>query len=166
MESWESAKEADGTVDILENYIAAIQAKEKLAGGDAAAARTLAKTGVSGPTKAHAYPNYVEAAVQIAGGGTAAALTDYQTALAGPEPAGAIYSEAAALYLQTGKTDKAVEVIESGYTRLQEPPSLTVPLIRTYRLAGRQSDADRVATQCALRWPGMQSLCSKEAKGE
>ena len=104
--------------------------------------------------------------MQLAGGGTAAALTDYQTALAGPEPAGAIYTEAAALYLQTGKTDKAVEVIESGYTRLQEPPSLTVPLIRTYRLAGRQSDADRVATQCALRWPGMQSLCSKEAKGE
>ena len=134
VESWEAAKDVDATADILENYIAAIQAKEKLAGGDAAAARTLAKTGVSGPTKAHAYPNYVDAAVQMAGGGTAAALTDYQTALAGPEPAGAIYTEAAALYLQTGKNDKAVEVIESGYTRLQEPPSLTVPLIRTYRL--------------------------------
>lgn len=166
VESWEAAKDGDATADVLENYIAAIQAKEKLAGGDAAAARTLAKTGVSGPTRAHAYPNYVDAAVQLAGGGTAAALTDYQTALAGPEPAGAIYSEAAALYLQTGKSDKAVEVIESGYTRLQEPPSLTVPLIRTYRQVGRQADADRVASQCALRWPAMQSLCNKEAKGE
>ena len=102
----------------------------------------------------------------MAGGATAPALTDYTTAIGGPEPAGAIYSEAAAVYLQTGKTDKAVEVIESGWTRLQEPPSLAVPLIRTYRLSGRQADADRVATQCAVRWPGMQTVCAKEAKGE
>lgn len=165
-ESWEAAKDADATADVLENYIAAIQAREKLAAGDAAGARALAKTGVSEPTRAHAYPNYVDAAVQLAGGGSAAALADYQTALAGPEPAGAIYSEASALYLQTGKTDKAVEVIESGYARLQEPPGLTVPLIRTYRLAGRQADADRVATQCALRWPAMQALCNQEARGQ
>jgi hypothetical protein len=95
----------------------------------------------------------VDAAVHMAGGATAPALTDYTTAIGGPEPAGAIYSEAAAVYLQTGKKDKAVEVIESGWTRLQEPPSLAVPLIRTYRLSGRQADADRVATQCAVRWP-------------
>ena len=164
-ESWESAKDADVTADVLENYIAAIQAKEKLVAGDATGAQKLAKSGLSGATKAHAYPNYVDAAVQLSSGNTAAAQTDYQTALGGPEPAGSIYTEAAALYLQTGKTDKAVEVIESGYTRLQEPPSLTVPLIRTYRLAGRQADADRIATQCAIRWPGMQDLCNKEAKG-
>jgi predicted Zn-dependent protease len=166
VETWDEAKEADGTVDILENYIAAIQARDRLAAGDAAGARALAKAGVSGPTRAHAYPNYVDAAVQLSGGGAAQAMTDYQTALAGPEPAGAIYSEAAALYLQEGKRDRAVEVIESGYTRLQEPPSLTVPLIRTYRLAGRQADADRIATQCAIRWPGMQELCNREARGE
>ena len=133
--------------------------------GDVAAAGKLAKTSLSGPTKTHAYPNYVDAAVQIAGGATAPAFTDYTTAMTGPEPAGAIYVEAAALYLQTGKNDKAVEVIESGYQRLQEPPSLTVPLIRTYRLAGRQADADRIATLCAARWPGMQDVCAKEAKG-
>ena len=166
VESWEAAKDADVTADILENYIAAIEAKGKLVDGDVASAGKLAKTSLSGPTKAHAYPNYVDAAVHMAGGATAPALTDYTTAIGGPEPAGAIYSEAAAIYLQTGKTDKAVEVIESGWTRLQEPPSLAVPLIRTYRLSGRQADADRVATQCAVRWPGMQTVCAKEAKGE
>jgi len=166
VESWEAAKDADVTADILENYIAAIQAKGKLVDGDVASAGKLAKTSLSGPTKAHAYPNYVDAAVHMAGGATAPALTDYTTAIGGPEPAGAIYSEAAAVYLQTGKRDKAVEVIESGWTRLQEPPSLAVPLIRTYRLSGRQADADRVATECAVRWPGMQTVCAKEAKGE
>lgn len=163
--SWESAKDQDGTADVLENYIAAIGAKGKLSDGDVAAARKLAKNGLSAPTHAHAYPNYVDAAVQIAGGDSAAALTDYQTALAGPEPAGGIYIEASALYVQTGKNDKAVEVIESGYTRLQQPPSLTVPLIRTYRAAGRQSDADRLATQCAARWPNLQQTCSDAAQG-
>lgn len=165
VESWEAAKEQDGTVDILENYIAAIEAKGKLSDGDAAAARKLAKTSLSGPTRAHAYPNFVAAAVEITSGAAAPALTDYETALGGPEPAGAIYSEASALYLQTGKPDKAVAVIESGYTRLQEPPSLTVPMIRTYRVVGRQADADRVAAQCTVRWPKMQQLCTDEAKG-
>ncbi|MDX2169772.1 MAG: M48 family metallopeptidase [Deltaproteobacteria bacterium] len=163
--SWEAAKEADGTVDILENYIAAIEAKGKLAGGDVTAARKLAKTSLSGPTRAHAYPNYVEAAVEIASNAPAPALAAYETAIGGPEPAGSIYAEAATLYLESGKRDKAVEVIESGYARLQEPPSLTVPLIRTYRLAGRQSDADRIALQCATRWPKMQNVCMQEAKG-
>jgi len=165
VEAWEAAKEQDGTVDILENYIAAIEAKGTLADGDIATARKLAKTGLSGPTKAHAYPNYVAAAVQLAGGATAPALANYEAALTGPEPAGAIYTEASVLYLETGKRDKAVEVIETGYARLQEPPSLTVPLIRTYRLLGRQADADRIAATCALRWPTMQSLCTDEAKG-
>ncbi|MGH7789309.1 MAG: M48 family metallopeptidase [Candidatus Binatia bacterium] len=166
VEAWDAAKEQDGTVDILENYIAAIEAKGKLADGDVAAARKLAKTSLSGPTKAHAYPNFVEAAVEISAGAPAPALAAYETALAGPEPAGAIYSEASVLYLETGKRDKAVEVIEAGYARLQEPPSLTVPLIRTYRLTGRQADADRVAAQCAARWPGMQGVCMGEAKGK
>ena len=165
VESWEAAKEADGTVDVLENYIAAIEAKGKLAGGDVAAARRLAKSGLNPPTRAHAYPNYVAAAVELSGGATAPALADYETALAGPEPAGAIYSEASVLYLQAGKRDKAVEVIEAGYARLQEPPSLTVPLIRSYHQAGRQADADRVAAQCALRWPTLQSVCGEAAKG-
>jgi predicted Zn-dependent protease len=166
VESWEAAKEQDGTVDILENYIAAIEAAAKLSDGDLAAARRLAKISLGGPTRAHAYPNYVQAAVEISSGAPAPALAAYETALAGPEPAGAIYSEASVRYLETGKRDKAVEVIEAGYARLQQPPSLTVPLIRTYRAAGRQADADRVAAQCALRWPAMQSLCTAEAQGK
>ena len=165
VESWEAAKEADGTVDILENYIAAIEAKGKLADGDIAAARTLAKAGLSGPTMTHAYPNYVDAAVQVAGGSTAQALADYEAALSGPEPAGAIYTGASTLLLATGQRDRALEVMEAGYARLQEPPSLTVPLIRTYRLLGRQADADRLAADCAMRWPTMQSLCTGEAAG-
>jgi predicted Zn-dependent protease len=165
VESWEAAKEQDGTVDILENYIAAIEAKGKLADGDAAAARKLAKTGVSGPTHAHAYPNYVAAAVEMASGASAPALTAFETALTGPEPAGAIYSEASTVYVETGKRDQAVDIIEAGYARLQEPPALTVPLIRTYRAVGRQVDADRIAAVCAARWPKMQSLCMDEAKG-
>ena len=83
-----------------------------------------------------------------------------------PEPAGAIFSEASALYVQTGKRDKAAEVIESAYARLQEPPSLTVPLIRTYRELGRQADADRVAALRAARWPKMQAVCMDEARGK
>lgn len=163
--SWEEAKQADGTVDILENYIAAIDANGKLAGGDVASARRLAKAGLSGPTKAHAYPNYVQAAVDLASSAPAPALAAYETALGGPEPAGAIYAEASALFLASGKRDQAVEVIERGYARLQEPPSLTVPMIRTYRLAGRQLDANRIAAQCAMRWPKMQTLCMEEARG-
>lgn len=168
VESWEAAKDQDATADILENYIAAIEAKGKLSDGDLAAARKLSKTSLTGPTKAHAYPNYVEAALDLAVGGGAAsglALTAYETALSGPEPAGAIYSEASSLYLRTGKKDKATEVLETGFRRLQEPPSLTPPLIRTYRLVGRQTDADRLATECAVRWPKMQELCMGEAKG-
>ena len=166
VDAWVAAKEQDGTVDLLENYIASIQAKDALADGDSAGARRLAKTGISGPTKAHAYPNYVAAAVEVASGTPASALAAYETALAGPEPAGTIYSEASVLYAQTSKTDKAVEVIEAGYARLQEPPSLTVPLIHTYRAAGRQVDADRIAAICAVRWPKMQALCLDEAKGK
>ena len=166
VESWDAAKEQDATADILENYIAAIEAKSKLSSGDLAAAGKLAKTSLSGPTRAHAYPNYVAAAVQLAAGDSAPALADYETALGGPEPAGAIFTEASLLYLQTGKNEKAVEVIETGYARLQQPPSLTVPLIRTYRQLGRQVDADRIAAECAARWPQMQSLCINEAKGK
>lgn len=165
VESWEAAKEQDGTVDVLENYIAAIEAKGKLADGDIAGARPLVKTSLSGPTRAHAYPNYVDAVLHHSAGESAPALAAYETALAGPEPAGAIYSEASVLYLESGKRDKAAEVIETGYTRLQQPPSLTVPLIRAYRALGRQSDADRIAAQCAVRWPTMQSVCVDEAKG-
>ena len=166
VESWEAAKDQDGTADILENYIAAIEAKGKLREGDLASARKLSKASLTGPTRAHAYPNYVAAAVEIAQGNSEPALAAYETALAGPEPAGAIYAEAAALYLRTGKRDKASEVIEAGYKRLQEPPSLTVPLIHTYRILGRQADAERVAAKCAMRWPKMQTLCADEAKGK
>ena len=166
VDPWDDAKDQDATADVLENYIAAIQAKGKLSAGDVAGASKLSKASLTGATRKHAYPNYVDAAVQIAQGGTAPALTDYETALSGPEPAGAIYSEASALYLQTGKQDKAKQVIEAGYSKLQEPPSLTLPLIRTYRMIGRQADADRVAAQCAVRWPKMQAVCSQEAKGQ
>ena len=113
-----------------------------------------------------AAPLSVDAAVQIASGSSATAIADYERALAGPEPAGAIYSEAAALYLQTGNRDKARTTIEKGYARLKEPPSLTVPLIRTYRELGLQANADKVALQCATRWPKMQGLCMAEAKGQ
>jgi len=165
VQPWEAAKEQDGTVDVLENYIAAIEANGKLSEGDVATARRLAKNALTGPTRAHAYPNYVDAAVQLAAGTPDPALADYQTALAGPEPAGAIYSEASVLYLESGKRAEAVEVLEGGYARLQQPPSLTIPLIRTYRLVGRQADAERLAAECAVRWPKMQPLCSEEARG-
>ena len=55
--------------------------------------------------------------------------------------------------------------MESGYARFQEPPSLAVPLIRTYRAVGRQDDADRLAGQCGLRWPTMKPVCDGAAKG-
>jgi predicted Zn-dependent protease len=166
VESWDAAKEADGTIDLLEGYIAAIEAKGELVDGDVAAAGKLVKPSLTGATRAHAYPNYVDAAVQMATGASAAALADYERALAGPEPAGAIYSEAANVYLQTGNRDKARTTIEKGYTRMKEPPSLTVPLIRTYRELGLQASADKVALQCATRWPRMQTLCMDEAKGQ
>jgi predicted Zn-dependent protease len=165
VESWDAAKEADGTIDLLEAYITAIEAKGELADGNVAAAGKLVKPSLAGATRAHAYPNYVDAAVQMATGASAAAIADYERALAGPEPAGAIYSEATALYLQTGNRDKARSTIEKGYTRMKEPPSLTVPLIRTYRELGLQASADKVALQCATRWPRMQTLCMDEAKG-
>jgi predicted Zn-dependent protease len=165
VERWEAAKEADGTVDVLENYIAAIESMGKLASGDLAAARSLAKVGLSGPTRAHAYPNYADAAVQVAGGNPAQARADYEMALAGPGPAGAIYTSLSALYMAAGERDRAVEVMEGGYERLQEPPSLAVPLIETYRRTGRQSEADRLAAQCAMRWPALQSLCRGQAEG-
>ena len=104
--------------------------------------------------------------MQVASGTSAGAIADYERALAGPEPAGAIYSEATALYLQTGNRDKARATIEKGYARMKEPPSLTVPLIRTYRELGLQANADKVALQCAARWPKMQGLCSQEARGQ
>jgi Zn-dependent protease with chaperone function len=166
VQGWEDSKEADGTVDVLENYIAAIEAKGKLSGGDVAAARPLAKAGVSGPTKTHAYPNYVDAAVQVAAGTTGQAQADYEAALTGPEPAGAIYVGYGTLLLESGERDRAVEIMEAGYARLEEPPALTVPMIRTYRRVGRQADADRLAMQCALRWPTMQALCAGEATGQ
>ena len=162
---WEEAKESDGTVDVLENYIAAIEARDKLGDGDVAAAARFAKAGLMAPTQAHAYPNYVEASVRLAAGDGAGALADYEAALAGPEPAGAIYTGASTLLMASGQRDQAVQVLESGYSRLQEPPSLTVPLIRSYRQAGRQADAQRLAKQCALRWPTLQALCSGEAGG-
>ncbi|HZJ71167.1 MAG TPA: hypothetical protein VFF36_09565 [Planctomycetota bacterium] len=164
-EPWDAAKEQEPTADVLSNYIAAIDAKGKLGKGDVAGAGRLAKTSLTAPTRAHAYPNYVDAAVHLAQGATAPAATDYETALAGPEPAGAIYTGASALYLQTGKNDKAVTVLESGYTRLREPPGLMLPMIATYRAAGRQPDATRLAATCAARWPTMQKLCLDEANG-
>jgi len=166
VEPWDAAKEADGTADVLENYISAIEAKGRLSDKDVAAARPLAKAALSPPTQAHAYPNYVDASVQLAEGAAAPAFADYEAALAGPEPAGAIYAAASTLYLANGQKDPAVEVMERGYARLQEPPALTVPMIRTYRQAGRQSDADRLAAQCGLRWPSLQKICSAEAKGQ
>lgn len=165
-EPWDAAKEADGTIDVLEGYIAALEAKAELADGDVATAGRLVKPSLTGATRSHAYPNYVDAAVQMASGTSAAALADYERALAGPEPAGAIYSDAAALYLQTGNRDKARATIEKGYARMKEPPSLTVPLIRTYRQLGLQANAEKVALQCATRWPKMQQLCSAEARGQ
>jgi hypothetical protein len=163
VDAWDAAKDQNETADVLENYIAAIEAQQKLFDGDLKTAGKLSKTGVSGLTRAHAYPNYVAGAVQVAQGQSA--LPNYETALAGPEPAGAIYVEASAAYLQSGKRDKAREVIEGGWTHLQEPPSLAVPLIRTYHALGQQADADRLAALCAVRWPKLQNLCQQEAKG-
>jgi predicted Zn-dependent protease len=165
IEPWEAAKEADGTVDMLENYIASIEASSALSSGNVMSARSLAKAGLSGPTSAHAYPRYVNAAVQTAAGEPAQALADYEAALAGPEPAGAIYSAASALLLAAGQRERAVDVMEGGYRRLQEAPSLTVPMIHAYRVAGRQGDADRLAAQCSLRWPTLKQVCADEAAG-
>jgi len=166
VEPWEAAKEKGSTLEILENYIGAIEAKGELSDGDVAAAGKLVKSTLTGSTRTHAYPNYVDAAVQVASGAPAAALASYERALTGTEPAGAIYSEATLLYLQTGNRDKARATIEKGYARLKEPPSLTVPLIRTYRQLGLQPNADKVALQCAAKWPSMQSVCAAEAKGQ
>jgi predicted Zn-dependent protease len=165
VEPWDAAKEQDGTVDVLENYIAAIDAKEKLSAGDVTGAGRLVKASLGGPTRRDAYPNYVDAAVRLAQGTPAPALAAYDTALAGPEPAGAIYTAASALHLQAGRNEKAASVIESGYARLQQPPSLTLPLIHTYHAVGRQADASRVAATCAARWPTMQAACLAEANG-
>jgi hypothetical protein len=107
----------------------------------------------------------VDAAVQTVAGEPAQALADYEAALAGPEPAGAIYTAASALLLAAGERERAVDVMESGYRRLQEAPSLTVPMIHAYRAAGRQGDADRLAAECALRWPALQQVCADEAAG-
>jgi predicted Zn-dependent protease len=166
VEAWDAAKEAGGTIDVLEGYIAAIEAKGALADGNVTSAGKLVKPSLAGVTRAHAYPNYVDAAVQVASGASAAAIADYERVLGGPEPAGAIYSEAAALYLRTGNREKARATIEKGYARMKEPPSLTVPLIRTYRELGLQASADKIALQCAARWPKMQALCSQEARGQ
>jgi hypothetical protein len=64
VQAWEAAKEQDGTVDILENYIAAIEAKGTLADGDVTGARKLAKTGLSGRPRRMPI-ELVEAAVEI-----------------------------------------------------------------------------------------------------
>jgi predicted Zn-dependent protease len=165
IEPWEAAKEQSETADVLENYIAAIEAQQNLSEGNLKAARERSKASLTGPTRKHAYPNYVAAAVQRAQRNEQAALASYEAALAGPEPAGEIYVATSALYLQAGKRDKARQVLEAGYRRLQEPPTLTVPLIRTYRALGKQTDADRLAGQCALRWPKLQTLCAEEARG-
>ena len=74
----------------------AIEAKGELSDGNVAAAAKLAKTSLTGATRKHAYPNYVDAAVQVAKASPTTALAAYENALSGPEPAGAIYAEAAA----------------------------------------------------------------------
>lgn len=163
VEAWEAAKEESDTADLLENYIAAIDAQRQLFGNDLKAAGKLAKSSTMGVTRTHPFPNYIAAAVQVAQGNQQAAVASYETALSGAEPAGAIYVEASAFYLKAGKRDKAREIIESGYKRLQQPPGLALPLIRTYRALGKQSDADRVAAQCALWWPKLQAACNHEA---
>jgi predicted Zn-dependent protease len=166
-EAWEAAKEREGTAEVLENYIAALDASERLARGDLAVARKLSRASLTGPTRAHAYPNYVEAVLDLAIGGDAGremALAAYDTALSGPEPAGTIYAEASALYLRSGKSEQAVAVLESGYRRLQEPPNLTVPLIHMYRVVGRHDDARRVANRCAERWPKLSDVCIDAAR--
>lgn len=163
-ETWEDAK--DASADVLENYIAAIKAEEQLFAGELSEAGELSRQSIAGATGDHSYPNYVDAAVRRARGETRLALRDYETALASPAPAGAIYVEASALYLESGDRRHAEQVIATGYARLQQPPTLAVPLIHVYRVVGKQSEADRVAAECALRWPKMQDACLQEAKGE
>lgn len=165
VEAWEAAKEEPATYDLLESYIAAMEAKDRLADGDVAAASELAEASLTEATRGHAYPQYVAAEVLTARGSAESALRSYEAALQGPEPAGAIYVEASQLYWKTGQRQRAFEVLFGGYRRLQEPPALAVPLIRTYRALGKQDDADRLAAECALRWPKMQELCAAEAKG-
>jgi len=166
VESWEAAKDRSETADVLENYIAAIQALHRVFEGDLKSARKLSKESLTGATRRHAYPNYVAAAVQVASGDARAALKNYEAALAGPEPAGEILIQASTLYLKAGKRDKATALIESAYRRLQEPPALVGPLIHTYRSVGKQDDADRLAAECAVRWPKLATECSQEAKGD
>ena len=107
---------------MLEHDIAAIEAKGQLRHGDLGASHKLSKASRAEATRTHAYPNDVAVAVELMQENPGPALAAYETALGGPEPAGAIYTEAAAPYQQTGERDKAIAVIETGYERLTGAP--------------------------------------------
>ena len=160
-DGWPAVKSADEVADVLEGYANASEAMDRLFENDLRSAEKLARAGLIGPTKTHAYPNAVMAAVRQAQGRPRDALINYETALKGPEPAGRIFIEVSNFYAHAGNRSKAQELMEEGFRRFQEAPGLMPALIQTYRTTGKPLEAQKLMARCILQYPKLEALCGE-----
>ena len=150
------------TAEILGHYEQAYQAGDFVESGNMKAAEKLAQLSVTGSTANHAYTRYYFSVVRKEQGDARKAIQNLELAYGSPEPALRIYQSAAELHEQIGERTKAIQLLEQANRQFGEPPNLLPDLIRTYRRAGRTADANRLALQCATKYPEMKELCATQ----
>jgi predicted Zn-dependent protease len=159
-EALRKAFQEPSTQEILSHYEQAYQAGDFVESNNLKAAEKLAQLSVGGSTANHAYTRYYFSVVREGQGDTRKAIQNLELAYSSPEPALRIYQSAAELHEQLGERAKAIQLLEQANRQFGEPPNLLPDLIQIYRRAGRTSDADRLALQCATKYPEMKEACA------
>jgi len=159
---WQMMVGAGSNKELLDNYNRAFDAEEKIVAGDLAGAESDLLAAVSGPTSAHAYPRFVFYALRHQQGNAVKALQNLEIAYMAPEPSVKIFQTASMVHIEAGRVDQAVELLEQAYLKFDSTPALMPDLIKVYRLAGRGTDADKLALHCALEYPQYRELCEPE----
>jgi len=147
------------TKEILAHYEQAYEAWDFLQQGNDKVAEKLARSSLSGSTSDHASPRYYVSLMREKQGDLRKALEILEVAYDAPEPSLRVYQRSSELRDRLGDNRGAIELLERANRKFGEPPTLMPDLIQAYRRAGRKADADRLALECATKYPEIKSAC-------
>jgi hypothetical protein len=155
-EAWHEATRRNDrqTKRIFQSYAKAIEASGRLLAGEDREALKLATSAATPDLRDHAF---IADAVYRVRRATDARKLDpvaiFDPPIKGREPAWLAFQEVGISSLRSRRSKQGVAVLERGFERLQRPPNAIPTLLYAYEHTGQKEKAERLAADCATRFP-------------
>jgi Zn-dependent protease with chaperone function len=144
---------------IFQSYSDAITASARLTQGEKAEALKLAKDAATADMRQHAFiADALYRARNANGERRDKTAQVFDPPARSTEPAWLAFQELGFAELTTGKRDAGIATLERGYDRLQRPPHAIPSLLFAYERVGAREKATALATDCATRFPRLDSV--------